>query len=318
MLYPISVPIPESADDVIGYVDHLGREAVKPRYRMGSYFSEGLAIVLREDEVSGIIDPAGREKAFGFRGLGQYHEGLCALGDARAVGYVDRQGNWLIEPAFAVAGRFSEGVALASRDGVSFGHIDRRGAFVFDPIYEQAGVCRAGLIAVRARDLWGYVARDGTPAIALQFEGPRAQAFSDGRAGVCRDGLWGFIDPTGAWVRKPEYEDVKRFREGYAPVQRRGKWGLLDANGSISAEFCFDELDEIHDGCAAAVQDGKAGFVSAQGEWVIEPTYDKTYRFVGELAVVRRGDRYGYISREGAVVWTSEPFATVQMPPFLD
>ncbi len=49
MLYPISVTKPDSADDLIGYIDGSGRVAVSPSYAAGSHFSEGFASVCRED-----------------------------------------------------------------------------------------------------------------------------------------------------------------------------------------------------------------------------------------------------------------------------
>jgi hypothetical protein len=67
---------------------------------------------------------------------------------------------------------------------------------------------------------------------------------------------------------------------------------------------------------AAASVSGESGFVSPEGEWVIQPSFDKCYRFVGGLAMVRVGRTYSYLTRTGAVVWTSEPHAMPQVPPY--
>jgi hypothetical protein len=228
MLYPISVPKPDSAEDLIGYVDGFGRVVVKPSYAAGSYFAEGLASVCREDGSSGFIDGDGRTNVpFRFCGIGLFNEGLCPIGQGSKVGYVDRSGSWQIEPRFAVANRFSEGLATVSPDGVSFGCVDRKGAFIVRPSYDQLGVFRSGLCAANRANKWGYIGRDGSVEIPLLFEGPRALGFSHGRAGVCIGGRWGFVDVAGDWAVMPQYEDVWRFAEGVASVRCDGKWGLV-------------------------------------------------------------------------------------------
>lgn len=52
MLYPISAPKPDSPENLIGYIDRSGRIIVNPVYDAGSWFSEGLASICREDGVS--------------------------------------------------------------------------------------------------------------------------------------------------------------------------------------------------------------------------------------------------------------------------
>ena len=91
---------------------------------------------------------------------------------------------------------------------------------------------------------------------------------------------------------------------------------VIDAVGRIRTAPRFDDQGEFDGGISAASLDGKAGFVSPKGEWVIEPNFDKCYPFVGCLAMVRARDKYSYVSRSGVVVWTSEPYATPQFPPF--
>jgi hypothetical protein len=66
---------------------------------------------------------------------------------------------------------------------------------------------------------------------------------------------------------------------------------------------------------AAAKLDGKAGFVSAAGKWLIEPKFDRTLSFVHDLAAVELGETYRYSQRDGQIVWTSRPWASLQYPP---
>jgi hypothetical protein len=55
-----------------------------------------------------------------------FSEGLASVCDRRGkFGYIDRSGNYFIEPQFQAADSFSEGLALVSLDGKAF-YIKRR------------------------------------------------------------------------------------------------------------------------------------------------------------------------------------------------
>lgn len=317
MLYPISVLKPNSLKNSIGYIDCSGRVVVSPTYAAGTYFSEGLASVQREDGWSGFIDANGEARTpFRFRGLSLFHEGLCPIDGSLKRGYVNRQGEVQIQGEFCVAGRFSEGLAAVSFNGYSFGYINRMGKLLIAPKYEQLGHFVNGCGAACFESRWGYISRDGSIVIPFHFDGPRAQPFTNGLAGVNIGGKWGFINTNGDWVVMPEYEDASRFYEGVAAVRYNKKWGLIDSDGRVLVTPRFDYLGELNGGMIPAYLDGKAGFISIEGNWIIEPQFDECYRFIGDLAVVENMDTYRYISRSAVTVWESERYAMTQFPPF--
>ena len=59
MLYPISVPKPNSAEDLVGFISAEGQVVVRPSYAGGSYFFEGKASVVDGSGKSGFIDDLG-------------------------------------------------------------------------------------------------------------------------------------------------------------------------------------------------------------------------------------------------------------------
>jgi WG containing repeat len=313
MLYPISVPNRETGENLAGYIDAQGREAVTSIYGATSYFHEGKASVIDATTgCSGFIDQSGALVIpFRFQGLGKFKNGLCPIGG----GFINHSGDWAIEPRLGIAGYFSEGRALASLDGERLGFIDATGEFVVAPAFERARQFRDGLAPVRRDERWGYIDLDGETQIPFVFEGPQAQSFSHGVAGVQIDGRCGFIDYGGNFVVPPDYDEVQQFSEGYAGVKRNNKWGLINLEGDLVVDHLFDDLREFDQGLASAQVDGKAGFISPDGRWAIQPVFDKCYRFWGSLALVRSGKVAKYIRRNGDVVWTSEPLAGVPTPP---
>jgi hypothetical protein len=326
MLYPISKPIPKTAEDLIGYIDYYGQLVVPEIYIGGSFFFDGLAAVMGDDYKTGFIDERGALVIpHKYQGLAHYCGGICTVGYINPIGMhlmgvIDHSGNWIMEPQpFLILSSFNEGLAAASVDGEIMGYVDMTGSFVIEPQFEGAHKFQSGLAAVCCKGHWGYIDRKGRVIIPFQFDGPRAQTFTCGLAGVCYQGLWGFIDNSGEWVVKPCFEDVKRFSEGYAPVKRNGKWGLISLFGEVQIEFQYDELGEPRGGFVNATLDNKAGFISTLGTWIIQPEYQYCYPFFGELAVVKNKEKsYSYIKKSGEIIWTSEPFAVIQSPPFIE
>lgn len=149
-----------SIDYKWGFIDTEGRWIAKPQYQSAGEFSEGLASVLMNDKV-GFIDLQGQiaiKPQFDPDGAGgcmlhgrvaasRYSGGLAAVqlkgGEwGKAWGFIDRRGNWVIQPAFACAAPFSEGLALIGvREGQGrwrYGYIDKTGAMVIKPQFSEA------------------------------------------------------------------------------------------------------------------------------------------------------------------------------------
>jgi hypothetical protein len=326
MLYPISTPIPNTPDDLIGYIDYCGQLSVPAVYKSGAFFSEGLAAVMNDDYKTGFIDERGTLIIpHKFQGLADFCGGVCRIGYINQIGMhlmgtLDCLGNWILESQpFLIHSSFSEGLASASLDGEIKGYVDMTDRFVIKPQFEGAHEFQSGLAAVCRNGLWGYIDRSGHAMIPYQFDGPTALPFTYGLAGVRYQGLWGFIDYFGKWAIKPCFEDVRAFSEGYAPAKQNGKWGLISVLGKVQVGFRYEDLGKPNGGFATATLDKKAGFISTQGTWLIQPEYEYCYPFYGELAVVRNtGRSYSYMRKSGQIVWTSEPLARVMSPPVIE
>lgn len=144
----------------------------------GPLFSEGLVPIEVGGSSFGFMDTTGAMVIMPrFNFVGGFHEGLAyAQPEERAsgeeiVGYIDKSGEWVIEPQFDgfEPGNFSEGLAA-----------------LHDP-YGAGG------------DICGYIDKSGAWAIEPRFN--EAHDFSQGRALVVVDGVYSFIDDTGkpAW-----------------------------------------------------------------------------------------------------------------------
>jgi hypothetical protein len=83
------------------------------------------------------------------------------------------------------------------------------------------------------------------------------------------DGKWGFIDKTGQWAIKPQFESAMNFSEGLALVQKDGKSGYIDIKGNPVIPFEYSGIGDLfgwhsafiersfRNGYALAEKDGK-------------------------------------------------------------
>lgn len=113
--------------------------------------------------------------------------------------------------------------------------------------------------------------------------------FSGGLAAVCRDGLWGAVDETGAVAVPLEYTSLSDlpvelpdpdtaaplYSEGLAPTHDfdTGLYGYTDQDGRVVIEPRYQYAAPFHNGFARVMRGGLWGFVDARGCEVIPPMY---------------------------------------------
>ena len=124
---------------------------------------------------------------------------------------------------------------------------------------------------------WGSEAaffdRDGQPVLEDLVQGLGAYAElavrnSHNGLRAVQAGKWGFVDPAGRVVVKPQYARVSDFSEGYALVSSgQNKFGVIDKTGAVvlaeSIPGGYQDPRAFHDGWAYLP--GVSSFVNLQG-----------------------------------------------------
>ena len=78
------------------------------------------------------------------------------------------------------------------------------------------------------------------------------KGYSDGMILLEKDGKYGYMNTSGAWVIQPELEEARPFVEGVAAMKKNGKWGMVDTQGKAVIPFIYDYVSDISSGNAAA------------------------------------------------------------------
>jgi len=307
--YPIWIPRSKSADPLYrfvkngkaGYIDGSGRIVIPPKLKpWGNYGSE-------------------------------FHDGLLeiAVGDGR---YVDRTGEVVIDKGFYRGWDFSEGLAVAMREGEDlWGYIDTSGEFAISPRFassldDYVYPFSDGLAMIEVKGKFGYIDHSGDFVIKPRFFG--GFSFSDGMARVVAEGpcaYWTdgpctspisaggregathppckftYIDKTGRVITQARFDYARDFSEGLAPIRIGSQWGFIDKTGASVVDPRFEDAGPFDSGLSRIREHGLHGYADKSGSIQIAPQYKYAEDFSEGFAVVGDGaGRYWYIDQHGS------------------
>jgi len=300
---------PVQVDQKWGFSDPNGKLVIPAIFEWVSPFSEGRALVRLGSGGPpyriGFIDKDGKfvGDANLDGGAQPFSEGLSAVALAnRKWAYMDKSGKIAVEPRYAWARSFSEGLARV---------IPKGGCEVMEDICDcmdvpadpgdrtQAANPQSPLPACE----FSYIEKGGK-IVLTGFQ--NTQEFSEGVAGVRRSRLWGFIAKDGSQVIPERFQNVKPFHEGLAAVQMGGKWGFIDSVGKIVITPQFDNTEGFSEGVGLVWLNQRFMFINKHGDQLFGRTFSVASPFAVGLAHVALGQRnawdWAYINHEGTVV----------------
>lgn len=197
-------------------------------------------------------------------------------------GYVDRGMNYVIEPAYSGAGRFSEMLAMVREDSGRCGYIDRRGTLAISYRFLVAEPFEGGKARVSEDGIhYWYSDKQGKKTIDCTLNG--VSSFSEGMAVVSfrsdNDTLYGYMTSTGQCCITPQFSYALPFCNGLAAVR-------LESGGQM-------------------------GYIDTRGAFVIQPIYSRCESFRNGLALVEMGasnqksglSESALINKEGTCLW---------------
>ena len=114
-----------------------------------------------------------------------FHEGLAIIEMGGKQGFIDKQGNVIIQPIYDWVGYFKNGLALVRKNKKS-GYVDKAGKVIVPIDYDKLGEFHEGLAMAMRDELAGFVNESGKPAISMFHEW--SQDFHDGFARARRNG----------------------------------------------------------------------------------------------------------------------------------
>lgn len=303
-----------------GFIDKTGRFVIEPIFDEAGCFHEGLAYVKKGDRYS-YIDKSGKivmePSVDNCIGCGSFHEGLASIRVPYMMGFIDKSGE-LVAHYYSLVSPYHEGLSRVKNNNNEVGYIDKDGQWVIPPKFEDARDFHEGLAQVvfdRKGDnpKYGFIDRNGDVVIAPQYKfGLKRCDFSEGLAYIalgngkayCPNDKFGYIDKTGQIVIKPNFIMARGFHEGLALVRTKKNGGFIDKSGifvfTVSDQFAW--ISDFSDNLAVVESNGKYGYLGKTGDIVIEPQFEFATDFSEGYACVYSAGKYGFIDKDGNIV----------------
>ncbi len=237
-------------------------------------------------------------------------------------GYIDKQGHCIIATHFASARKFSGGLGPVRvlRDNTPYnpgsgkwGFINHQGKIVIDPQFLEVLDFSEERCAVRCAETpeTDRSAHDYARETYSQEEYSR-NYHASGRfdhalnhfAGI---GKWGFIDTSGNFTIKPQYDYAGSFVNGLAPVSLHGKWGYIDKANRLVIPLQFRRAFCFSHGLAVVSKsiDRDFQYIDASGKIAVPGKYRFAEQFFDGLAVVLVPNESRLIDRKGKVQFSN-------------
>ncbi len=189
-------------------------------------------------------------------------------------GYINKNGDVVIEPQFDSALPFENGIAVVSVNGKDVLINDR--AEIIAEYDKISGFCN-GLSVIQLNGKYGYINTSGEIVIIPEYT--KANAFlSDGIATVSKDNENLVVDKEGKILFEIESKytvENSNFlsRDDLIAVSNdEGKYGYMNLNGDMVVDYQFDLAGFFYSsGIARVIIDQKVGYIKKNGEYLISP-----------------------------------------------
>lgn len=261
-----------------GGIDRTGKFVIEPKYEMVDKFSDGMMSVRLP------------------KGPSDYFEKWI---------YVDASGKQAINKEFWGANTFVDGRAFVKVGFDEWALIDKSGNEVTKKHFDSNdpfGAFSDGLTAVKVKDKWGFINKDGAFVIKPRFAD--ANNFSEGLAAVKVGCSWGFINTKGELVIPAKFTSAWKFSDGLAPVSVSNEpsprmWRTTKKGSVPICSFGIGPSDY-------------AGYIDKSGKLVIPAKFGRAFLFSDGVAEVSFGEppdvigaigRRGYIDKNGNYIW---------------
>lgn len=247
--------IPAQLAGLWGYISPDGATVIPLQFASAHEFSEGFAHVVMADGVHAYIDKSGQVAFntpfdYSFDVSGGV---VCGIKDG-LYGYCDTTGRQIVAPQFEYGFDFSEGLA-AVRSNEKWGYISTYGSYEISPQYLYAGDFYKGYAVCKTSTGYGLINKSGKRVTDFTFD-YIGTPDSQGRYPVKQGDTSGYINVTGTWIVKTNYDYCYTFTDGYARVFKDGLWGYINENGVEVVTPAFADCGEYRNGVAPYSLDG--------------------------------------------------------------
>ena len=267
-----------------------GKVVAVPSYDAIYPFKDNKAVVKRKGRF-GIINTKGKEilpLAFDSLAILDYNYYLIA-GSAhyatspwqkniyqKAVGLLDKKGEWLASPVYKALQPINEEVAIAQMESGKTFLMNIEGGTSISQLYDGIELFNDTLVMVEQAGVYALMNYQGKRLTAFQYH-----SFTMDSTGVI---LHSF---PSMYLWQDEYlaprlvcaDSVVRLWEGLDAVQRNGKWGWCSWDSSLIVQPQLDKVEALHDSLLIVNYKGRYGLFRPTEQALLYCQYDSLWAY---------------------------------------
>ncbi len=297
-----------------GYINQNGETVIEPIYKKCYKFSESGLAPIYESKKFSFINTKGEkitteingfkliEGFVGFGGLEGYNDGLVAVMKDKKWGFLDTEGNIVIELKYDKVGIFNNGASIA-KIGTDFFILRKNGEetqIVAEDIVDVKHIINGFAPYANSAKQSGFIGANGKVIIPAKFAS--VGYFTDELAWAkTADKKLGYINKTGEWIIEPQFLAAKDFGivSGLARVKTASGWTYVNKAGEIININDTEVWGDFSDGLAKGKKAGKTGYYNNKGVWIIAPELEAGKDFKNGFAAVKKGGKWGFVNTSG-------------------
>ncbi len=300
-----------------GYINKLGQIVIEPKFSMALPFSDGLAFVKTTKSFNfRVIDSNGNivlklplEVNIPNKNSG-YSEDLAPVSVNGKYGFINTNGEVVINFQYDFAEAFSDGLALVKKDG-KYGFIDKEGKSVIEPHFVSATAFSEGLAGVYLQKTDKYPLFINKKGEAI-FYLPNQVTKSFIKKSISENNIFdssfkNLINNSSLTSTFNAVVSFDRlaFSEDLVSVRVNNQYGYMNKDGKIEIEPQFAYADAFSEGFAQVSIKGNCAFINKSGQVVIHTPYDyySCSCFSNGLAKIQVAGQIGYIDKSGQFIW---------------
>lgn len=247
---------------MISYLDKKGLEVFSVAAKEGSRCLGGLISVKDKTDRYYLINKTGKQvNSKTWEEIGIFSDGLALVKDNSKWGYIDAQGNKVIDTKFDIASGFTKGAAVVKLNDKFF-LINKKGEPINNTKYEAAGTPDNGTFPVQKDKLIGLIDSKGNTIIDFKQTYASLLYMSEDRVWASKDGKWGLLDDTGKALTEFIYDGANYFKNGYSVVLLNDKYGLINKAGKFIVPAEYKSLGSIYKNTILGIKAAETVFLS--------------------------------------------------------
>lgn len=252
---------------------------------------------------------------------GVFADGLLAVKEDDAWGYVNQKNEVVIDFDFDGAGAFINGTAIVEIDG-EYQLINKKGeSLLDDPVDSLVRDLTQKLLIYELDGDFGLINESGRIIVESAFDGCSG-LFGQNLLAVKKGTKWGYANTRGDFKIEPEYDSARMFTKGLAVVKQNDKYGYINDRNSIEIdiEYASAQPFDSYERAIVTTTEDVYQLIDTHGDMILEGVHIKgsgpIYGVKAEDGLYRLFDKEGerFTSDEYTSLWSlGERYANVEL-----